>query len=241
MFHKKQNQSQQPFDPKATCANTACTDGSNTAAPGTKDTIYHSTAVKEVVKPTTVEEIQPVVHRQIETTEIHQVTQPIYERNVLPTQVQDRVLPATVKPDVYIGQPAQPMPAQASSRVVESASRSTVVKPAIVEETIRPHIIEEIQPVVFRETVAPTVVREVQPINERIIQQPVVIQETRQPISSMGSSGFTPVTNAAPQVSSNETTHHSGGLKEKLHNIFHKHDAQSSSTVTTTTTTKPTM
>jgi len=170
--------------------------------------LIHQTAVKEVVKPIQVEEIQPVVHRQIETTEIHQVKQPIYERNVLPTQVQDRVLPTTVKPDVVFGGRPPAMIEEPSTRVVENVQASTITKPAIVEETFRPHIVEEIQPVVFRETVAPSVVREVQPINERIIQQPVVIQETRQPIyqgagqqSGLGQqqAGFAPQSGFAQQ------------------------------------------
>jgi len=213
--------------------------------------LIHQTAVKEVVKPIQVEEIQPVVHRQIETTEIHQVKQPIYERNVLPTQVQDRVLPTTVKPDVVFGGRPPAMIEEPSTRVVENVQASTITKPAIVEETFRPHIVEEIQPVVFRETVAPSVVREVQPINERIIQQPVVIQETRQPIyqgagqqSGLGQqqAGFAPQPGFAQQPggftqqpagyyaqsstpysppSQSQQQGSGGGLKNKLQNLLH--------------------
>eukprot|EP01113_Clastostelium_recurvatum_P014674 TRINITY_DN17_c0_g1_i11.p1 TRINITY_DN17_c0_g1~~TRINITY_DN17_c0_g1_i11.p1 ORF type:complete len:763 (-),score=249.75 TRINITY_DN17_c0_g1_i11:63-2351(-) len=145
-------------------------------------TIMHQAAVHEVVKPTQVEEVQPVIHRQIEKTEVHQVTQPILERNVLPTQVSDRVLPTQVKPDVVLGGPAPSMAVEQSSRVVENTQHTTVVKPALVQEVIRPHIIEEIQPVVYREVTAPSLIRETQPISERIHEAPIVTREIRQPI-----------------------------------------------------------
>eukprot|EP01113_Clastostelium_recurvatum_P051127 TRINITY_DN985_c0_g1_i1.p2 TRINITY_DN985_c0_g1~~TRINITY_DN985_c0_g1_i1.p2 ORF type:complete len:431 (-),score=129.31 TRINITY_DN985_c0_g1_i1:69-1361(-) len=139
----------------------------------------HAAAVHEVVKPTQIEEVQPVIQREINRTEVHQITQPIYEQAVLPTQVQDVMRPTQVRQDVVRGnQYVAPMHEQ-SSRVVQQVQRETIMKPAIIEEVVRPRIIEEIQPVIYRENIQPTIIRETQPIQEHIIEQPVIYRETR--------------------------------------------------------------
>lgn len=46
------------------------------------------------------EEIQPVVYREIEQTEVKQITQPLRETETKPITVEKITLPAVIKPTV---------------------------------------------------------------------------------------------------------------------------------------------
>jgi hypothetical protein len=142
--------------------------------------------IREKVRVAEREELQPIIHREREVTEVHQVTQPIYETQTLPTIVEERCLPTETRADIIHA----PLPEQQAQyrgafiepvREVLPVEREAITKPAIVEETIRKHVIEEIQPVIYREVFEPHVIRQTKPIYERIVEAPIIIQETRQP------------------------------------------------------------
>lgn len=59
--------------------------------------------VQEIVKQRTVEEIQPVVHREREQLEIREEVQPIYEQTVLPTVVEEKRLEPEIREEVRLG------------------------------------------------------------------------------------------------------------------------------------------
>jgi len=137
--------------------------------------------VQEVIKPGLREEIQPVIHREREQLEIREEIQPIYEKNVRGTIVENRSLPAEIRPEVRMG--AMPILQQGprGSVVVEAEHREAFVKPALVEETIHKKIIEEVQPVIHREVIAPRVIHETKPIYEKIVEAPTVSYTTLPP------------------------------------------------------------
>jgi len=130
--------------------------------------------IQEVIKPGTVEEIQPVIHREREQLEIREELQPIYEKTVRPTIVEQRQLAAEFKPEVRVG--TMPVIAEGprSSTVIQNTQVNTVVRPPIVEETVHKKIVEEVQPVIHRETIAPKVIHERKDIYEKIVETPTV-------------------------------------------------------------------
>jgi hypothetical protein len=57
----------------------------------------------QVIKPGTREEIQPVIHREREQLEIREEIQPIYEKAIQPTIVEERQLAPEVRPELRVG------------------------------------------------------------------------------------------------------------------------------------------
>jgi len=137
--------------------------------------------VQEVIKPGLREEIQPVVHREREQLEIREEIQPIYEKSVRGTIVENRSLPAEVRPDIRMGNMPILQEGPRGSVVVEAEHREAFVRPAVVEETIHKKIIEEVQPVIHREVIAPRVIHETKPIFEKVIEAPTVSYTTLPP------------------------------------------------------------
>jgi hypothetical protein len=157
--------------------------------------------VQEKILPGVREEIQPVIHRERLQTEIHEVTKPLYETNVKPTVYQERMLPAETKPEVRMGSERElPREIPQPSVIQAPVKTQTIVKPPIVEETIRKKIIEEIQPVIHRETVAPTLVRETKPIYEKVIEAPVFMREEREMERNMENMSLREAPRVAPVV-----------------------------------------
>jgi len=144
--------------------------------------------LKETVLIGEREEIQPVVYREREQTEIHEVTQPMFEREVLPTKVEERMLAAEVRAE----QRASTLEAEKmlkaesdkyhSTKTYAATQHQTIVKPAIVHETVKKNIVEEIQPVIYKETVQPVIIKETKPIYEKVVEAPKVVTEIRAPI-----------------------------------------------------------
>eukprot|EP01113_Clastostelium_recurvatum_P050198 TRINITY_DN944_c0_g1_i3.p1 TRINITY_DN944_c0_g1~~TRINITY_DN944_c0_g1_i3.p1 ORF type:complete len:286 (+),score=110.10 TRINITY_DN944_c0_g1_i3:101-859(+) len=224
-----------------------------TAAP-VVETLVHKEAVKETIKRREVEEIQPVIAREIETTEVHHVTQPIYEKEVLATRVQEAVLPTVVRADVGVAAPLPTMEHIHSDRIIETAEKTTIIKPTIVQERVIPHVIEEVQPIVYREIVENTLIKEVQPIKERVVVAPVVVEEVRAPIVQASSrTTITSTDRLATEVEhvhiTKETqvhkhhehhehhehvdhkhvdanTHHHSTIREKLHHLVHPEESK---------------
>lgn len=134
--------------------------------------------VRERIIPIEEENIQPVIHREVERREIHEVVQPIHERQVLPATVEEKQLQAEYRPTIGGYAPRQ---ATSFAPSVEYATpeRTQIVRPPIIEETIRKTIIEEVQPIIHREVVKPHIIRQTQPIYEKILEPEVILKETR--------------------------------------------------------------
>jgi len=153
--------------------------------------------LKETILPVEEESIQPVIHREVERREIHEVLQPIHERQILPAVVEEKQLPAQIRPQVG-SHVTRMAPLEQSSRFVENTERHRFMNTPIVEETVKKTVIEEVQPVIHRETVAPHIIRETLPIYERVVAPDVVLKETRPMIETGGIIPPAPVLQQAP-------------------------------------------
>jgi len=141
--------------------------------------------IKERIIPIEEESIQPIIHREVEQREVHEVLQPYHERQVLPATIEEKQLQAEYRPVIGGYAPRQ---ASVIAPTVEYATpeRTQIVRPPIIEETIRKTIIEEVQPVIHREVVKPHILRQTQPIYEKIIEPEVILKETRPMIEKAG-------------------------------------------------------
>jgi len=148
-------------------------------------TVPKEPVIQEHIHPVEKIEIQPVIHRDRQQMEVHQIMQPIVEREVLPAIVKEAELPAQ-----YIGEFIENDEASErryeegaakyeSSVDVDGIRRIRIIKEPIVEETIHKTIIEEVQPVIHKETIAPVVIKETLPLYEQVREAPVIIQEAR--------------------------------------------------------------
>jgi hypothetical protein len=133
--------------------------------------------VHERIRREEVEEIQPVIHREREKTEVHKITQPIQTSSTLGIITEEGTLPAQVNPEIRtpgMMAPLAPLP----TREQLAGQRMRVEKPAVVIETEKRNIIEEVQPVVYKEIVEPHIIRLTQPIYERIVEGEVYFNES---------------------------------------------------------------
>ncbi|PRP76539.1 hypothetical protein PROFUN_15081 [Planoprotostelium fungivorum] len=124
--------------------------------------------VKERIQPVEREIVQPVIHREREQLEIHQVLDHLHENEVKPvTIVQDR-LPDQVRPVIFTGDHSvRPVEVNLHDTTVTLDKRVIeVTLPAHIEEKTRRTIVEEFQPILCRDVVQPTVVRRIMPIYE---------------------------------------------------------------------------
>jgi len=141
--------------------------------------------VRETVLPQEKIEVQPIIHREREQLEVHEVTQPMHERDIAPTNVRTATLPAQVRADIRESDANfQTQYRAASNRYASDVEtlgvqREFYNKQPILEEHISKKIIEEVQPVLYKETIAPTLIEETQPVYERIVEAPVMFEETR--------------------------------------------------------------
>jgi len=142
--------------------------------------------VQEIVHPVELEEVQPIIHRDIRQTEVHQVTQPIYDSYVAPTNELSReLLPQvkeTLKEDNRSFKNEYQSGIHKDSLLIDQTKYETILKPALIDEVVKKDIIQIIQPVVHRDTVAPTVIHTSAPVYEKIIEQPVLVRETLAPV-----------------------------------------------------------
>eukprot|EP01112_Ceratiomyxa_fruticulosa_P022744 TRINITY_DN843_c0_g1_i3.p1 TRINITY_DN843_c0_g1~~TRINITY_DN843_c0_g1_i3.p1 ORF type:complete len:244 (+),score=73.77 TRINITY_DN843_c0_g1_i3:327-1058(+) len=179
-----------------------------------KETRVHDTAIKEVVKPIETEEVQPIIHRDIYTTEVHQTKQPVYQKEVLPTKVEEKILPEQNLREVNKGATTAKftMDNERSSKYVEDTTHTTVVKPAIIQEVVHPQVITEVQPIIYKEVIAPKVIKEEQHIHEKIVERPVIITEN---------DTLPPPSSATYVKQSEHASEHHHSLKDKLKGLFH--------------------
>jgi len=146
-------------------------------------------AVHEEIRNETVEEIQPVVNVEKFKTEIHQITQPLFDKEVRPVHIERSTLNAQMLPDVNVPGSGIALPRDSSTVNYQDSASMVVEKPAIFIETQKRQVIDEIQPIIYKETVVPTVIQETKPIFQKIIEGPVYSQEVL-PAQSLGSSHY---------------------------------------------------
>jgi len=146
-------------------------------------------AVHEEIRNETVEEIQPVVNVEKFKTEVHQITQPLFDKEVRPVHIERSTLNAQMLPDVNVPGSGISLPRDASTVNYQDSASMVVEKPAIFIETQKRQVIDEIQPIIYKETVVPTVIQETKPIFQKIIEGPVYSQEVLPP-QSLGSSHY---------------------------------------------------
>jgi len=143
------------------------------------------TIVRETILPEERIEIQPVVHRERDQLEVHEVVQPMKERDILPTKMVHATLPAETRAPLIENDVAfKTQYREASTKFVPTtqtaAVRSeTIQKAPIIEEHVNRKIVEEIQPVLYKETIVPVVVHETQPIYEKVVEAPTIVTEMR--------------------------------------------------------------
>lgn len=135
-------------------------------------------AVHEEIRKEQVEEIQPVINIEKYKTEVHQVTQPLIDKEIKPVALQQRTLAPQVLPEVSLPGRGAAMASDISTVHVQDKAAMVIEKPAIYTEVDKLQVIEEIQPVLYKETIVPTVIQETKPVYQKIVEGPVYIQET---------------------------------------------------------------
>jgi len=128
-------------------------------------------------------EVQPVIHREREQKEVHQIVQPMREREVLQpklvnTTLADEIRAPIIQDDTSV-RGLMGQQTHFASRDYAPLQTETINRPAIIEEHIKRTIVEEVQPVLYKETVIPTLVRQTLPIYEKVVETPVLYNETR--------------------------------------------------------------
>jgi len=148
-------------------------------------------AIHEEIRREQIEEIQPIVNVEKLRTEVHQVTQPLIDREVRAVGVSERMLPTQVLPQIN-----QPTVALRSAEDISSVSyrqdtNMVIEKPALYMETQKKQIIEEIQPVIYKETIVPTLIKETKPIYQTIVEGTTYSHEILPPMQLRGSNWAT--------------------------------------------------
>jgi len=164
-----------------------------TVEPAKFETFERAPVIQEVILPREREEFQQVIHREIERPEIHRITENIHEEFTKPLQVHE----VTVAPVYheenkgFLGTITDsfskafstwvaPLPAtEHSTTKTEPAVVERIVQEPIIHTTIKPHIIEEVQPVIHRTIYEPHLVKERQDVYEKIIEKPVIVNEVK--------------------------------------------------------------
>jgi len=135
-------------------------------------------AIHEEIRKELIEEVQPVVNVEKFHTEVHQVTQPLFDKEVRAVQIENRTLATEILPEVRVeGRGFRQESELSTTRFLDTA-KIVVEKPALVTEIEKMQIIEEIQPVIYKETIVPTVIQETKPIYQKVVEGTVFTQET---------------------------------------------------------------
>ncbi|KAJ3050421.1 hypothetical protein HK097_008617 [Rhizophlyctis rosea] len=161
----------------------------STYGKGNRYTTQNSAIVQERIIQHQVEEVQPVIDREREETQVRVVVQPIHDLRhethhheashppVSRETIED-LNPEHVRRYLSLRNAHQP------GRTIEEPTRTQNVSAPIIHEVIKPHIIEEIQPVIHREIRQTHVIHRHQPIYERHVAAPKVLESTTlEPIS----------------------------------------------------------
>jgi len=132
--------------------------------------------IHERIRKEEVEEIQPIIHREHERLEVHQILQPMVEQIVQPTVISERSLAAETRPLVNRGGYMGSVAPQATTDVQNF--HKVVEKAPIFVDLERRKVLEEIQPVVYKEILQPTIIRETKDIYEKVIEAPLIFTKT---------------------------------------------------------------
>jgi len=139
--------------------------------------------VQEIIQPVERVEVQPVIHREREQIEVHQVTQHIKQTQVLPNIIEEKELPARdlgefVETTDAVEKQLKEFGSQIEPTVhVDHVHFTREIKEPIIQETVTKTVHEVVQPVIHRETIAPTVIHATLPLHEKIVEVPVIIKE----------------------------------------------------------------
>jgi hypothetical protein len=148
--------------------------------------------IQETVLPEERVEIQPIIHREREQLEVHQVVQPMRERDIVATEVRSLVLPAETRQEVresdveFQRRYQDELLKYNSGLNIQPVKHERFEKPPIVEEIVRKKVIEEIQPIIYRETIKPVIIQETLPIYEKIVEAPRMFFEEQRSVIDLG-------------------------------------------------------
>jgi hypothetical protein len=148
--------------------------------------------IQETVLPEERIEIQPIIHREREQLEVHQVVQPMRERDIVATEVRTHVLPAETRQEVresdvdFQRKYQDELLKYKSGLNIQPVKHERFEKTPIVEEVIKKKVIEEIQPIIYRETIKPVIIQETLPIYEKIVEAPRMYFEEQRSVIDLG-------------------------------------------------------
>jgi hypothetical protein len=139
--------------------------------------IVNAPVVQETVRRHEVDEVTPMIERDVDRTEIQQVIErdEEYDEQVhthertLPTEVRDTV--------IHEGEADVQRQIADEERKVEDLGGETHVLEPIVKENVRVHVVEEIQPIIERTVDETHIVHTTQPIKEHHVLPPVLRDE----------------------------------------------------------------
>jgi len=191
--------------------------------------------LRETIIPQERIEVQPVIHREREVLELHQVTQPVYEKEVRATKIESTELPAEYREKIEGSQAEfqerlrEGLEGLHSSVKWENVERNVIDQTPIIHETIKKIVREEVQQVIYREVIEPRVIKETLPIYERVVEAPRVFRQEREPVfkdfpresfrafnQQQSFSGVGPNLNLAPGMQMNQQQGYSGSYGSGL-------------------------
>jgi hypothetical protein len=138
--------------------------------------------VREIIKPVETETVTPVIYRERVETEVRQVTQPIFQKEVLPPTVESKVLPPKYTEAFVAPTPAAPIQPEMTQPILSQPEKRVVYNEPVVQETVKHQVVEDVQPVIYKEVEQQHLVQSEQPVFERVVEAPRVISEERAPI-----------------------------------------------------------
>ncbi|KAJ3034399.1 hypothetical protein HDV00_005055 [Rhizophlyctis rosea] len=155
----------------------------STYGKGNRFTTQNPAIVQERIIQHQVEEVQPVIDREREETQVRVVVQPIHDLRTethhheashppVSRETVEDLNPDHVRRYLHLRNQHQP------GRTIEEPTRTQNVSAPIIHEIIKPHIIEEIQPVIHREIRQTHIIHRHQPIYERHVAAPKVLEST---------------------------------------------------------------
>jgi hypothetical protein len=148
--------------------------------------------IQETVLPEERVEIQPIIHREREQLEVHQVVQPMKEKDIVATEIRTLVRPAETRQEVresdleFQRKYQDELLRYKSGMNVQPVKHERFEKPPIIEEVIRKKVIEEVQPIIYRETIRPVIIQETLPIYEKIVEAPRMFVEEQRSVIDLG-------------------------------------------------------
>jgi len=152
-------------------------------------TFTREAAIHEQIREETVEEIQPILNVERYKTEVIQKTQPLIDREVRPVNIQQQTLGTQILPEVTNQGTGAPWQQDSSSVNYLDTAKLIVEKPALIMETEKKQIVEEIQPVIYKETIVPSVIKATQPIYQKIVEGTTYAQEVL-PVQQLSGSNY---------------------------------------------------